>query len=327
MFTMDAAAANLPRCEGRKGTYEVWYLTVTVPEQKRGFWFRYTTFDPLRALGMEAHSALWAFSFHLDDPTRNTAAKAMLPRNALRVTVRPFKLRLGDAELDTHGCSGAFTSNSGSARWDLHWTSLDLPFPFLQPRWHALSATGNVAAHPAILVSGTIELNGQEYSLDRAYGGQQHTWGSTHALELSWGYSSGPGFWFDGATSRVRSLGGLVIGATTLGARLGNERFLLNSPLRVFANPGQVSSQELRADVSAGGRRLVVRVRPRPVDLIGVTLTDPRGGSRVCYHSELADLELRLFRGADVLAEMVKPGAAAFEYVSSNPLPGIPIRL
>jgi hypothetical protein len=68
-----------------------------------------------------------------------------------------------------------------------------------------------------------------------------------------------------------------------------------------------------------------VEVTPRRSDLIGVTYADPRGGSRVCYHTEVADLELRLTQGEEVLARIRRPAAAAFEYASESPVPGLPV--
>ena len=43
---MDKEAANAARCEDRPGTYEAWYLTVSDPASRRGFWLRHTTLNP-----------------------------------------------------------------------------------------------------------------------------------------------------------------------------------------------------------------------------------------------------------------------------------------
>jgi hypothetical protein len=56
-----------------------------------------------------------------------------------------------------------------------------------------------------------------------------------------------------------------------------------------------------------------------------VTYPEPQGGSRVCYHTEVADLELRLTRGEEVLARVRRRAAAAFEYASESPVPGLPV--
>jgi len=299
-------------------------VTVAEPGPRRGFWIRYTTMNPAPGVPAEAHSALWAFAFDRDHPGDNWGGKVTFPLNALRVETQPFRVRLAGAVLARDGCSGELNTDHGRARWELHWESREPPFPFLRPRWQALSSVANIGAQPALSVSGTIEVNGRSVQLEAAPGGQQHTWGSSHALAWNWGFASGPEFWFDGATSRVRSRLGRVVVGTAMGASAGEHRFLFNGPIQVLRNRGPITPNVWRAAAALGDRRLIIAVKPRQEDLIGVTYLDPRGGSRFCYHTEVADLELRLMRGAQTLAEIRRPAAAAFEYASEMPLPGLP---
>jgi hypothetical protein len=318
-------AANAARCQGRPGTYEAWYVTVAT-SAGRGFWIRYTTFNPAPGASLsaaEAHSALWAFVFDRADPRSNWGAKAMFPLRALQVETRPFALRLQGARLDRDGCSGELHTEQGSAHWDLHWESREPPFPFLRPRWQGLSSVANIGAHPALNVSGTIEMGGRTYPLEGAHGGQQHTWGSGHALEWNWGFASGTDFWLDGATSRVRSRLGSVLVGTAVGAQAGDHRFLFNGPVQVLRNRGPISPDAWSAAAVLGERRLIVAIKPRREDLIGVRYDDPRGGSRFCYHTEVADLEMQLMRRGETLATITRPASAAFEYASNTPLPGL----
>jgi len=245
----------------------------------------------------------------------------------LRPSRRPFGLRIGGASLGPDGCEGEIHTERGSARWDLRWESREPPFPFLRPRWQGLSSVANIGAQPALSVSGTVEVNGRTHRLDAAPGGQQHTWGSSHALAWNWGFASGADFWVDGATSRVRSRLGRVIVGTAVGAQAGNHRFLFNGPVQVLRNRGPISPDGWRAVARLGDRALAVAIKPRPEDMIGATYVDPRGGSRYCYHTEVADLELRLTRGSETLAHINRPASAAFEYASETPLAGVPLTI
>ncbi|MDQ2943535.1 MAG: hypothetical protein M3R21_07705 [Candidatus Dormibacteraeota bacterium] len=322
---MDLEGANSARCRGRAGTYEAWYVTVVEPARRQGYWFRYTTFNPAPGVETDAHSALWAFRFDHEDPGANWGAKASFPLAALQVQSRPFALRLDDALLVDNGCSGEIDTERGKMTWDLRWDSREHPFPFLRSPWHLLSSVANIGVQPAIKVSGTIVLNGKPMQLEHAPGGQQHTWGSRHALEWNWGFASGDDFWIDGATSRVRSLLGKELVGTALGAHAREHRFLLNGPLQVLATRGPMAAESWNAQAKLGPRQLHVEVRPRRSDLIGVTYPDPRGGSRVCYHTEVADLEMRLTHGEEVLARIRRPAAAAFEYAAESPVSGLPV--
>jgi hypothetical protein len=321
---MNAEVANTARCQDRPGTYEAWYLTVSDPGRRRGFWIRYTTLNPAAGVPIEGHSALWVFAFDRDEPTAKWGAKATFPLRALQVQSRPFTVRLQGAVLSRDGCSGELHADSGSARWDLRWTSREPPFPFLRPRWQALSSVANIGAQPALTVSGTIEINGRAHVLEDVPGGQQHTWGSSHALAWNWGFASGPDFWVDGATSRVRSRLGRALVGTAVGARAAGHPFLFNGPVRILRNRGPISPDGWVAQARLGERVLNVSVKPRREDLIGVTYTDPRGGTRFCYHTETADLELRLTRHDETLAHVTQRAGAAFEYASELPLPGLP---
>jgi hypothetical protein len=322
---MDVDAANAARCRGRKGTYEAWYVTVADPARRQGYWIRYTTFNPAPGVQAEAHSALWAFRFDHDNPDANWGAKVSFPLEELQIQSRPFVLRIGASLLAHDGCSGEVTGERGTMSWNLHWDSREHPFPFVRPPWHALSSVANIGVQPALKVSGTITINGNLAHLENVPGGQQHTWGSSHALEWNWGFASGPDFWMDGATSRVRSRLGRELTGTAVGAHVREHRFLLNGLFQVLGTRGPIAVDSWTAQARLGPRRLHVEVTPRRSDLIGVTYADPTGGSRVCYHTEVADLELRLTQGDEILARVRRPAAAAFEYASESPLPGLPI--
>jgi len=325
---MDSQGANTERCHGRTGTYEAWYLTVAVPAKRQGYWIRYTSFNPAPGVQAEAHSALWAFRFDHDNPAANWAAKETFPLTALHVQKRPFVLRIDDALLGDSGCSGEVNSESGRMAWDLRWDSREHhPFPFLRPPWDLLSSVANIGVQPAIKVSGTIQINGEVIRLEHAPGGQQHTWGSRHALEWNWGFASGDDFWVDGATSRVRSRLGRELTGTAIGVHAREHRFLFNGPLEVLGTRGPIEAEAWTAQAKLGPRQVQVAIRPRRADLIGVTYPDPQGGSRVCYHTEVADLELRLTHGDEILARVRRPAAAAFEYASESPLQDLPVLL
>ncbi|TME16910.1 MAG: hypothetical protein E6I63_05270 [Chloroflexi bacterium] len=309
---MDLETANAPRRLAREG-YEAWYLTCHIPGEGIGFWIRYTTFSPGPRSEAESHAALWAFSFDRGDPGRNTAAKETYPLTAAEFK-RPFSLRIGTAELHGGWCRGA----AGDARWELAWEVQAVAFPYLAAPWDRLAAQGNAASQPRLLISGTIAIGGREHILNRAPGGQQHTWGATHALEWNWAHAAGDWGWLAGAGGRVRSRLGRVLRGTSLGASVGGREFARNSVPGVLRGAGLLSPEGWRADLG----RLRLEVRPRPADLIGVTYDDPAGGCRVCYHTEVADLLLSL-DGQEVKEE----AAAAFEYASPDPLPGLPPRI
>lgn len=314
--------ANRPRSPGQTGIYEAWYVTVNEPAARRGFWLRYTTLNA----GSEAHSALWAAAFHRDDPARNQALKAVYPLSAAAYG-EPLEVAVADSRLNLTGCRGEMVAPRGRAAWDLRWTSHAEPFFFLEPRWQRLASAANVGAQPALEVSGWIEIGGERYELRDAPGGQQHTWGSRHALEWNWGYASAlggrRGEFFDGVSTRVRGPAGAALRGTALGLKLGGRELKVNSLPATLRHAAEISPAGWDVDLEERGLRAELAVRPRKEDLIGVTYLDPAGGTRVCYHTEVADLELRLYEGRREVASEVREAAAAFEYASEHALPGL----
>src|SRR4029077_15054232 len=117
---------------------------------------------------------------------------------------------------------------------------------------------------------------------------------------------------------------GRVLVGTAVGAQAGEQRFMFNGPVQVLRNRGPISTDAWEAEARLGDRKLLVTIKPRREDLVGVTYADPRGSSRFCYHTEVADLELRITRGKKAVASISRPGSAAFEYASDTPLAGVP---
>ena len=309
-YSVDSNSANAQRLRSDQAGYEAWFLTVNQPAAKRGFWFRFTRFRPKPGVHLEPHSAMWAFTFDHADSSLNTAAKDLYPFSALEFK-QPFEISLGDGSLRLDGSHG----RAGDTSWDLTWKPMAEPvaFPFLKAPWRDLSLVGNHGAQLQLAVSGTIRAGGREHLLVGEPGGQQHTWGASHALSWNWGYASGPWGWIDGATSRVPSRFGRILAGTALGADLGGDTFRLNSLFGALRHPGQLSPDAWRADLG----RLRLSIVAREQDLIGVNYDDPTGSRRVCYHTEVADLELTL--GHRVIRV---EGSAAFEYASEHPLIG-----
>lgn len=319
--------ANRPRGRDSLGTYEVWYVTVTQPSLGRGFWLRYTTTNPSAGSGHEPHAALWAAAFHRGAPTRNAALKAIYPLSSVAYG-EPFSVSVGDASIDLRGCRGELKAPGGNARWDLSWTSHAEPFFMPAPTWLRAVSAANFGAQPCLEISGVIEIGGETFELDRASGGQQHTWGRRHALEWNWGFAAGlggrRGDYVDGVSTRVRGPGGVALRGTALGLRLAGQGINVNSLPAMLRAGADLSPVGWDTRVADGGVTAEVSIRPRREDLIGVTYADPGGGTRVCYHTEVADLEVTLLEGDREIASERFESAAAFEYASEQALPGLP---
>jgi hypothetical protein len=322
---------NAPRFTGRAGAYEVWYVTVNEPGDGVGAWIRYTTFSPAPRVAAEPYAALWAAIFTPGRPP--LAGRAKFPLKAFSSTTHPFWICVGEAELNDAGCRGSFESDTAEFAWDLRWQSLAEPVAFLPRLIEIVSPVFQAGSHPALTVEGSLTVNGETFRFEHASGSQQHTGGTTHALEWNWGHCSRladePRNWFGGVTALARRRGPIELAGTLAGLETAGGRQVFNSTAKVLVGRRQMSVQEWRPQT--GDRRVVLRarVRPRPQELVGVTYDDPQGGTRTCYHSETADLDVWLERraksGSETLFEAHERRAAAFEYGSSQAVPGLPL--
>jgi hypothetical protein len=294
---MDAPAANAPRVAAGRHGYEAWFVTLN-DAGRRGYWFRYTTHRGTSG----DHAGLWAAVFDQDRPELNRMVKETYPITALQLE-RPFGLALAGAQLGLEGCSGKV----GEVAWRLEWESLEAePFSVAAPRWQWLGSTGNIGSQPWLRIRGSVSVLGEERRLEEAWGGQQHTWGASHALEWNWGYAADPWGWFDGATALVRSRLGRELRWTGVGGRLAGRRVELNTPWRALRAPVPISRDGWRAQIG----ELEFEVMPQSRGLVAVRYDDPPGGQRLCLHTENARLRLGLGSAA-----IESP--AAFEWAST----------
>jgi hypothetical protein len=101
---------------------------------------------------------------------------------------------------------------------------------------------------------------------------------------------------------------------------LGGERIALGGlgrRPRVDARPGR-----LTAGVTSPGARLRLSVTTGDDAAVGVTYTDPRGGSRTVRHAALASVELTLRRSGDRELSLAS-SRGAYEYGTRKEIPGI----
>jgi hypothetical protein len=319
---------------GRRGHYEGYYVAFNKPSSGRGYWIRYSMVSPSDA-GREPFAQVWFMRTNRGAEPRNRALRTTFPISALESTTSPFTLRVESNRLAMDGCSGSLSDAAGEVAWDLRFESR-LPPIAPTPEWGARMSTCYLEPHPLLSLSGTIRENGEDTSIDGWLGEQAHVFGARHSRRWHWAeckHLGAEGRAFTGVTAWPK-LPGPPRSATSLYLELGaGRRVLKNSTMQLFKARTAHSPQGWEFDGEYGLERLKGSVTPSPDDLIGVTYHDPSGDPVYCYHSELADLQLRYYRRPARSAawaleeEITAPGASAFEYGSFEPLPWIPLLL
>jgi len=110
-----------------------------------------------------------------------------------------------------------------------------------------------------------------------------------------------------------------AMGAFSLNGRLVPLGGLGRRP-RVQAGPGRLTAQ-----IPAPRARLEVTVTARDDGAVAVAYTDPPGGTRAVSHAALATVELA-WRPRGETGFTTSTGHGAYEYGTSQGMPGIPLR-
>lgn len=292
--------------------YESWFLSARDPASPSGLWIRHTRHRPRR--GQES-VALWC-----------TLAAAGRPPAVVKQVSGAFP---PGAVAGPHRFRGSATLTGQTASWDLSVSSEQAPLRPLRPALlerAPLPRTKLVASVPDGLVTGTVEAGGQPVTISGWRGTVGHNWGAGHADTWVWlhadTFATAPDAWLELVLARIR-VGRALLPWTAMGAlSLGGDRIPLGGlgrRPRVTARPGG-----LHASVPSPGARLELSVTTADGDAVAVRYADPAGGSRSVRHALVAVTELTLHRpGRPALA--LATGRAAYEYGSSQGLPGIPL--
>ncbi|MHB8419611.1 MAG: tocopherol cyclase family protein [Myxococcales bacterium] len=307
---------NLPAWGApRRGRYEVWYLTLSAPEQGAAFWFRYTLDAPDQG---EPHAELWGHCFDAREPARSFGLRRRVSGAELALGGEKL-VRIGDAALAEGHASGALSGAGHELSWDLGFTPSARAL-FMMPRGLrgaiAGRATNWCVPNPDVRYHGRVVADGRAFDLAGAPGQQAHLFGRRHAEAWAWLHCNA----FDGdrravveAVSARVALGGLRRDVTLVYVHHGGRDFLCQALPGALGNAGERELPSFRFGARAGGLTFSGHARGDLSKMLQVAYEDPDGTASYCCNSELADLTLEVRRGSS--AELlVATGTAHLEF-------------
>lgn len=190
-MTLDAR--NRPRWHGQSGFFEIWFLVIFIPAQKRALWLRYTLFSPAIGQPGQPRAMLWAAVFDANSSEPTLAMKSILPMDAYSPhTDGSFGIRIGEAEFSTGVCRGNVHEQGRSITWDLRFdhTAENRDRSSVIMSHHLPLPTRVVHAYDGVKFRGTYSIDGTIFQIDDAPGLQKHLWGTRRLEELFWLYCS-----------------------------------------------------------------------------------------------------------------------------------------
>jgi hypothetical protein len=313
----------------RAGHYESWFQRANHPSRPLAFWIRYTIFCP-RDRPEEAVGQLWAIAFDAE-AERITAVKQDLPISECRFSASGLEVRIGQAELSGRGLSGTAASGAHRIGWRLAIRGGERPLLLLPRAWYArrFPSAKALVSLPNALFDGSLEIDGARVAIDGWRGSQNHNWGSRHTDRYAWGQVAGfegaPDSFLECSTARVR-IGPLWTPWLTLVVlRVDGRELALNGLLHALRARARLDGFTWSFDTKGSGARIRGRIEAPASAFVALRYGNPPGGEKICLNSKLARCELTLDEVGRPPRSLRSEGRAAFEILTDQPTPGVPI--
>jgi hypothetical protein len=316
---------NLPGWRGRRGRYEVWFLTMSDPEHRAGYWIRHTIRAPISG---PPEPRVWFAAFSLDDPSATFGVNEGVAAADLRMARDRFEVRIGESVMASGRASGAIHGGGHEVRWELTYPTGNPTLRLLPDALYRgnLAPTRPYAPNPDVRFAGEIEIDGDRRLLQGIPGQQGHVVGSRHAER--WAWASCAAFGDDRTAFHALSAQGRRGPFLT--------PFLASAALRLDGEWLRFRGLSRRRDWGLGwwrfslvGRRhrLEADVRAGATAMVRARYLDPDDAQRWCHNSEVASSRLTLWErragGWQNVAELESQGTTHAEWAGRTPAPGV----
>ncbi|MBA3391397.1 MAG: hypothetical protein H0T89_02080 [Deltaproteobacteria bacterium] len=281
-----------------RGTYEVWYTTWNHPKTEQGFWLRFITENPVDG---PPRGELWFARF---DPTRPERTFGIHKRFAeVESAMSPFALMIGGSRLGHDHSFGELTGDGHDIRWDLRWDASSRvlrQLPEVMYLRDGLGETTVLSPNPRVPLSGTVLVDGEELSFERAIAGQSHVWGKKHAYSWTWGrcadFAGAPDALLEILAVKLQRRGIMLPPMTLVTLDLDGEQHHLNQFRHVTMN--RATWQTGRTTFSAWSPTIKIEgeLTCTPDQMVNAPYLDPDGTEVFCVNTEIGDAKVVIYR-------------------------------
>lgn len=321
----------------RRGFYEVWYLKFNLPAQGTtpgpALWLRFTTLSLTNGLKKVAET--WAIFF---DPTAPGATKKIAIKNTASLGAYDTKsdgsVQIEDSVFGADHTSGCVMGRGNKIEWDLKYQPNDFTFFHVPQVLQKLKLTKSIVCKPNVNIkfSGTFSVNDKKYEVTDAPGCQGHIWGKRYALDWAWAHCN---FFDSGADAAVEvlsarvKLGGMVASPqmSALFLEYKGERHEFNRLTDAFAIKSEYNLTKWGFTADKGALRVVGQINCDLKDLLAVTYEDTEGSYLYCNNSELASMDLSIYRNGKLETTLRSKQTTGFETVSREKNPYVEVML
>ncbi len=306
----------------QRAPYEALYLTFNHRPSRTGYWIRYTQ-DRRGPRASKSEAALWFHCFRSDAPEKSFGFKQSFDLESLG-DGPDAHIRIGDAVLAEGRARGEAAGNGHRVRWDLAFDPSPRAVWYVPEPLRALrlGKTPAVVSNPNILISGTMVIDGERIELSKAPGTQQHNWGRKRAHAM-WGHCNA----FDvDVDCHVEGAGAYLGGrlTTAMFVHLRGKDYFCNALHAVLGTRSDLAFPGWRFTCGDRGTRFTGSFSAPVAAFRQVTYEDPDGEKAYCCNTEIADLDLEVWRGDARIETLRATGTAHLEFVSRQKRSDVP---
>jgi hypothetical protein len=324
---------NLTRYHGQPhGHYESFFQRANHPTRPLAFWIRYTVFCPKGQPDL-AVGELWAIFFN-GETNQHLALKQEFPLSQCLFSPSEFRVRIGNAALDSRQLRGTIQADGRTFAWELSYGGnagpiLLLPFKLYQTKFPAAKS---LVGLPGALYQGKLSINGETIEIADWRGSQNHNWGTRHTDQYAWGQVAGfdaqPDSFLEVATAKIR-LGPLWTPPLTLiVVRHKGKEYAINELVQAIRADGAFDYFTWHFKSRASGVELEGTISAPASAFVGLNYRNPPGGTKHCLNTKIAACTLRIEdRTLGVTETLETQHRAAFEILTDDRNHGIPILL
>jgi hypothetical protein len=281
----------------REGHYESYYLRANDSRGPRAFWIRYTIFSP-RGRPEDAIGELWAIAF--DAERGHVAVKSETPFAACRFERDRFDVDIAGSALDGASLRGSAESSGKRIAWDLRYSGSEKPLLFMEPARYAAAfpAAKSVVSLPLAQFTGTLNVDGQRWTIDGWRGSQNHNWGARHTDRYAFGQVAGfddaPNTFLEVAAARVRIGPLLTPTLTPMVLRHEGRDHAVTSISQALLARSTRRAFDWRFAASTKDLHIDGRIHADASAFVGLRYYNPPGGEKICMNTKIAACELKL---------------------------------
>lgn len=324
---------------------KVWYLKFNDPSTQKALWLRFNLLSSRNGFNRVAET--WAVYFEKNSKNREIKKVALRQRHEMTTassqdlaSEQNTTIRIGECELSTQlaqgHTKGSVQSKGNSIEWDLTFiTGRKSSFQSIPKFFARTNLVKNSITTPneELFFSGTTTVNGEVTHWKDALGMLGFMQGSQSGDSWIWGHCNtfvNPQgkpvpFVFEGLSMKAK-LGPLVTPALpSFYFSYQDQDYTFNSLRDSLQIRSKSTLNEWEFRVDRGELSFRGQIQATHKDFVGLTFEDTNGSLLYCANSKLADMKIFVYRKGKLETTLTADGTAAFEIVSRDKNPYVPL--